>query len=232
MQHPVDASLYDYSDPFGSMAGRSYAHTGSDYITAYGEVYAIADMVIYHTGWDDFNGNYICAYVPGHDWDGVEGGLYVAYLHLASINVSEQQSVKQGQKIGVAGNTGSNSRGPHLHITMSNSDLAFLGQGAKVDPYAYIQARLGQPTPPKPAPAPKPTPVPPAPPGPPTPKPLTPAERKAAIERLRKYLREAQANLREEQAKGPLKDERKIAKYREQIARNKTRIRNIQKNGY
>jgi hypothetical protein len=147
MQHPVDPNSYDANDPFGSMSGgRTYPHTGSDYAVAFAEVYSVADAVVYHTGWNDGNGNYICCYIPGYDWkDGVQGGLYVAYLHLSSINVSPQSTVKQGQKIGVSGNTGTNSRGPHLHITMSNSDLAYLGQGAKIDPWAYIQNHLGAP---------------------------------------------------------------------------------------
>lgn len=148
MRHPVDPNSYDASDPFLSMAGgRTYPHTGSDYGVGYAEVYSIADAVVYHTGNNPGNGNYICCYVPGHDWDGVEGGLYVAYIHLSSINVSEGQSVKQGERIGVSGNSGSNSRAPHLHITMSNSDMAYLGVGAKVDPWAYIQSRLGEPKP-------------------------------------------------------------------------------------
>lgn len=232
MQHPVDASYYDSSDPFGSMAGRSYPHTGSDYAIAFGEVYSVADAVVYHTGWNDGNGNYICCYVPGHDWDGVEGGLYIAYLHLSSINTAEGATVKQGEKIGVSGNTGSNSRGPHLHITMSNSDMAFLGLGAKIDPFAYIQARLGAPVVPKPVEPPKPTPVPPTPVGPTEPTKLTPAQRNAAIKKLQGYIQIARRNLALERAKGKLKDERKIAKYREQISRNQTRIKNIRRNGY
>jgi len=232
MQHPVDASLYDSSDPFGSMAGRSYPHTGSDYVTAYGEVYAVADMIIYHTGWNDGNGNYICAYVPGHDWDGVEGGLYIAYLHLSSVNVSEGASVKQGEKIGVAGDTGYNSRGPHLHVTMSNSDLAFLGQGAKIDPFAYIQARPGKPVPPKPVEPPKPTPIPPAPTGPTEPVKLTPAEKKKAIDKLKQYIATAKKRLTLEKKKGVKADPRKLAKYRQEISRAETRIKNIRRNGY
>jgi hypothetical protein len=155
MRHPVDPSYYDASDPFGSLSGgRTYPHTGSDYTVAYGEVYSVADAVVYHTGFNSGNGNYICCYLPGFDWkDGVQGGLYVAYLHLSSINVSEGQTVKQDERIGVSGNSGTNSRGPHLHITFSNSDLAYLGAGNLLDPYAYIQAHLGAPAK---APAPKP----------------------------------------------------------------------------
>jgi hypothetical protein len=190
---------------------------------------------VYHTGWNDGNGNYICCYIPGHDWDGVEGGLYIAYLHLSSINVSEGQTVKQGERIGVSGNTGSNSRGPHLHITMSNSDLAFLGQGAKINPYDYIEARLGvpaPPAPPKPNPTPNPTPIPTPPAGPTEPKKLTPAQQKAAIDKLKQYIAIARKNLSLEQRKGKLADPRKIAKYRQQIAMNQTRIKNIRRNGY
>lgn len=234
MQHPCPPNFYDASDPFGSMAGRSYPHTGSDYTIRYGTVESVAPSIVYHTGWDSGNGNYVCVYVPGHDWDGVKGGLYVAYLHLSEIHVSKGSQVEQGQAIGISGNTGSNSRGPHLHITMSNSDLAYIGVGDKVDPYAYIQARLGAPKPP-PAPvppAPQPTPVPPGPSGPSEPKRLTPAERKAAISELRKYISEAKRKLARERARGVKADPRKIAKYREQIARNETRLKNIRRDGY
>jgi len=147
MRHPVDPNSYDASDPFGSMSGgRSYPHTGSDYGVAYAEVYAPCDGVIYHVGFNSGNGNYVTMYLTGHDWDGVAGGAYMAFIHLSSTNVSEGQAVKQGQKIGVSGNSGTNSRGPHLHITLSNSDLAHLGIGDKVDPYAYIEARPDRPT--------------------------------------------------------------------------------------
>ena len=143
MRHPVDPSTYDASDPFGSLGGgtRSYGHTGSDYGVAYAEVYAPCDGVIYHVGNNPGNGNFITMYLAGHDWDGVAGGAYMAFIHLSSTNVSPGQAVIKGQKIGVSGNSGTNSRGPHLHITLSNSDMAHLGLGDKVDPYAYIQAR-------------------------------------------------------------------------------------------
>jgi hypothetical protein len=115
---------------------------------------------------------------------------------------------------------------------MSNSDLAFLGQGAKINPFDYIQARLGAPVVPKPVEPPKPTPIPPAPVGPTEPKKLTPAQKSAAIKKLQQYIKIARKNLALERAKGKLKDERKIAKFREQITRNQTRIKNIRKNGY
>lgn len=233
MQHPVSASLYDSSDPFGSMAGRSYGHTGSDYVTAYGEVYSVDDAVVIATGWNSGNGNYVSCYLPNRDWDGFPGGIYIAYIHLSSINVSVGQTLKQGQRLGVAGNTGSNSRGPHLHITMGcNTDVPHLGLGNPLfDPFAYIQARLGAPKPPVPVPSPKPEP--PAPPvGPPTPQKLSKAEQKAAIEKLKQYVKIAKQKLARERARGVRADVRKIAQYREQIARNETRIKNIRRDGY
>lgn len=159
MQHPCPVGYYDSNDPFGSLAGgRSYPHTGSDYSLGYGStVESIANSVVYHVGYNSGNGNYVCVYVPGMDWKyGVQGGLYIAYLHLSAIYVSEGATVAEGQAIGLSGNSGSNSRGPHLHITMSNSDLAYLGIGDKVDPYALIEAvrATPAPVPPKPAPAP------------------------------------------------------------------------------
>lgn len=179
MRHPVDPSTYDANDPFGSMSGgRSYPHTGSDYAVGFAEVYSVADAIVYHTGFNAGNGNYICCYIPGHDWDGVEGGLYIAYLHLSSINVVEGSRVSQGQKIGVSGNSGSNSRGPHLHITMSNSDLAYLGVGAKIDPWAYIERRLVTPKP-----------VVPVAPAKPAPKPLTEVQKlRAQRDKLRREI--------------------------------------------
>jgi murein DD-endopeptidase MepM/ murein hydrolase activator NlpD len=211
MRHPVDPNSYDYTDPFGSMLGRSYPHTGSDYAVGYAEVYSVAEAVVVHTGWSDGNGNYVTCYLPGRDWDGVEGGCYIAYLHLSSINTQVDARLQPGEKLAVSGNSGSNSRGPHLHITMSNSDLAHLGIGAKVDPWQYIQDRLSIDKP-KPQPAPV-------------------ATRAQVIARLQKYIADAKKKLREEQRKGKKADVKKIAKYREQIARNETRLKNYRRSG-
>lgn len=144
MQHPVPPSYYDANDPFGNIRPNGRKHTGSDYGVAEGStVESVGDGVVYHVGFDPGNGNYVCVYQTGHDWDDVEGGLYVAYLHLSETFVQPNTTVVQGQAIGLSGNTGTNSSGPHLHVTFSNSDRAFLGEGSLVDPFGYIERHLG-----------------------------------------------------------------------------------------
>jgi len=131
MRHPSDYR-YDSSDPFGSTAGRRYPHTGSDYFAPIGSpVYAIANGTINHIGETSYNGKTVMQSIDGY-------GLNAAYLHLSNNSVvADGQYVTEGQVIGYSGNTGSNSLGPHLHITISNG-AAYDGLGSKIDPYAFI----------------------------------------------------------------------------------------------
>ena len=137
MQHPVPKRFYDANDPFGATAGRRYPHTGSDYGVGNGStVESIGAGLVVATGFNAGNGNYVCVALNGQ-------GLFVAYLHLSQIFVSEGSTVVEGQAVGLSGNTGSNSLGPHLHITLSDSELAYLGMGNKIDPYQWIENNLG-----------------------------------------------------------------------------------------
>lgn len=64
----------------------------------------------------DANGNYV---ILRHTISGKT--VYSFYAHLASYNVKTGQTVSKGNKIGVVGNTGTASRGKHLHFAMMNT---------------------------------------------------------------------------------------------------------------
>ncbi len=108
---PVDKFIR-ISSPFGTR--RSYGggpmtsyHEGTDFAVPAGTpVYAPADGVVMIAEPLAVRGN---AVVIDHGW-GVYSGLY----HLSEIKVTPGQQVKQGDLIGLSGNTGL-STGAHLH---------------------------------------------------------------------------------------------------------------------
>lgn len=68
-------------------------------------------------------GNYVLIKHPN--------GLKTRYAHLQSVLVKKGQTVKEGEQIGVQGNTG-NSYGVHLHYELYKN-------GVRVNPEAYIE---------------------------------------------------------------------------------------------
>ena len=62
-------------------------------------------------------------------------GWCTLYAHMASIDVRNEQTVRQGQKIGTMGNTG-NSYGAHLHFEVRNAS------DTRVNPEPYLNADL------------------------------------------------------------------------------------------
>ncbi|MER5548341.1 M23 family metallopeptidase [Streptomyces sp. NPDC002589] len=63
-------------------------------------------------------------------------GTYSQYAHLSRIDVKAGQTVKTGQRIGLAGSTG-NSSGPHLHFEIRTTPH----YGSAVDPVAFLRAK-------------------------------------------------------------------------------------------
>ncbi|MEN2741293.1 peptidoglycan DD-metalloendopeptidase family protein [Microbacterium sp. X-17] len=136
LRQPLDPpGRYDASDPFESVKDRKYPHTGSDWngVPAGTPALAIGSGVVVNKQWHSGNGNTVTVALPD--------GHFYAYLHLdrpASVNPGD--SVVIGQTIGYVGDTGTNSRGAHLHITISDLPTAFGGYGKLLDPYAFIVA--------------------------------------------------------------------------------------------
>lgn len=99
-------------------------HNGTDWAVPKGTaVYASCGGTVTKAGWGGNYGNVI--YIKHPD------GRETRYAHLSKILVSSGQSVKQGQKIALSGNTG-RSTGPHLHFEIRIN-------GSSVNALKYIQ---------------------------------------------------------------------------------------------
>lgn len=100
-------------------------HLGIDIATT-GDALAAASGNVLSATWHDSYGNYIVI-----DHGNIDGkNIKTLYAHLSSMAVSAGSAVKQGQKIGVLGNTG-NSFGVHLHFEVKVND-------ARTNPRNYV----------------------------------------------------------------------------------------------
>ena len=103
--------------------GTSRFHSGLDIAGDYGDpIRAAAGGKVIYAGWISGYGN---AVIIDHG-----GGVSSLYGHNSSLNVSEGQSVSQGQVIAYCGSTG-NSTGPHCHFEVREN-------GEPVSPYGYL----------------------------------------------------------------------------------------------
>lgn len=103
--------------------GASTNHKGIDWATPTGTaIMASSNGKVTRAGWLGSYGYVI--YISHPD------GKETRYAHLSKVLVSPGQSVKQGQKIALSGNTG-RSTGPHLHFELRVN-------GTPVNPYNYI----------------------------------------------------------------------------------------------
>jgi len=85
----------------------SFDFTGSSITPC--PILAVADGTVI---WAGNNNNDSGIYVKVRHTD----GTYTFYIHLSSVTVSKGQSVKQGQRVGIEGNTGCGTCGVHLHF--------------------------------------------------------------------------------------------------------------------
>lgn len=103
--------------------GTARYHSGLDIGGDYGDPILAADSgTVIYAGWISGYGN---AVIIDHG-----GGVSSLYGHNQSLNVSEGQSVTQGQVIAYCGSTG-NSTGPHCHFEVRLN-------GEPVSPYNYL----------------------------------------------------------------------------------------------
>ena len=121
-EDPEAPGVYYISSDYGDSEDRGYSHSGADIA---GPMYSTIVAADSGTVIATYSG---CVHNWGKSGDCGCGGSYGNYVmidhgngkwtiygHLASVDVSEGQSVSAGQQIGSMGSTG-HSTGPHLHF--------------------------------------------------------------------------------------------------------------------
>ncbi|AMM10151.1 M23 family metallopeptidase [Streptomyces albidoflavus] len=109
-------------------------HSGQDYAVSVGtDVHSAAGGTVVKAGGNGAGDGpaYGNAVVVKHT-----DNTFTQYAHLSQINVSPGQTVKEGQKIALSGNTG-NSSGPHLHFEVRTSP----NYGSAIDPAAFLRSK-------------------------------------------------------------------------------------------
>lgn len=119
-----------YSSPYGMRGGKF--HAGIDIANFGGTpILASADGKVDFAGPEPGGGGY------GLHIDLVHSdGTCTRYAHLSEFKVSAGQTVKQGDVIGIEGNTGIGS-GPHLHFEIRPGGIGY-GEGGSIDPISVL----------------------------------------------------------------------------------------------
>lgn len=122
-------------------------HRGTDFAPgAEAFIPCIGDGVVVRNGWNDALGNIL---LVDH-----KDGYYSGYSHMLKRGiVAVGTAVSRGQHVGQVGNTGSQSFGAHLHLTVGTS-LSNPEGGAVIDPVPFINARDNDSAPITPSPTP------------------------------------------------------------------------------
>lgn len=125
------------TDGFGETAGRDTPHRGTDWGkgTAGKGVIAVNDGVIVENTWNNVLGWVIVLKV---------GGWFIGYCHLDAQSMLKVGTlVKSGQRIGTVGNTGSASRGAHLHATLGKTKDSYK-IGKVYDLHKYLKTQIAK----------------------------------------------------------------------------------------
>ena len=119
----VITSPYGYRiDPF---TRKRAFHSGIDLRANYEPAYAITYGEVIRVGNDKRSGNYVTIR---------HGSLTLSYCHLSQSLVAKGTNVRPGTPIGITGNTGSRSTGPHLHLTLKDTK-----KGRVIDPSILLR---------------------------------------------------------------------------------------------
>ena len=119
----VITSPYGYrTDPF---TRKRAFHSGIDLRANYEPAYAITYGEVIHVGYDNRSGLFVTIR---------HGSITLSYCHLSQSLVAKGTHVRPGTPIGITGNSGSRSTGPHLHLTLKDTK-----KGRAIDPSILLR---------------------------------------------------------------------------------------------
>ena len=119
----VVTSPYGYrTDPF---TRKRAFHSGIDLRANYEPAYAITYGEVIHVGYDNRSGLFVTIR---------HGSITLSYCHLSQSLVAKGTQVRPGTPIGITGNSGSRSTGPHLHLTLKDTK-----KGRAIDPSILLR---------------------------------------------------------------------------------------------
>lgn len=115
--YPLRQTKLVVTSPYGwrkhPVTGARSFHNGVDLRANFEPVYAMLPGEVVSTGYEPKGGNYITLR---------HGCIHVSYCHLSFIGVKRGSSVFPGQAIGISGNSGTSTTGPHLHIAVKDDN--------------------------------------------------------------------------------------------------------------
>ena len=123
LRHLVITSPFGYrTDPF---TRKRAFHSGIDLRANYESAYAITYGEVIHVGYDNRSGLFVTLR---------HGSITLSYCHLSQSLVTKGTHVRPGTPIGITGNSGSRSTGPHLHLTLKDTK-----KGRVIDPSILLR---------------------------------------------------------------------------------------------
>ena len=123
LRHLVITSPFGYrTDPF---TRKRAFHSGIDLRANYEPAYAITYGEVIHVGYDNRSGLFVTIR---------HGSITLSYCHLSQSLVTKGTHVNPGTPIGITGNSGSRSTGPHLHLTLKDTK-----KGRAIDPSILLR---------------------------------------------------------------------------------------------
>lgn len=112
-------------------------HSGADWARPEGTpIPSISNGTVVLQQWSNVLGNVSVIRTMGAD----KVLYYIGYCHLKAEGLKVGTKVKEGDTVGLIGNTGSASSGPHLHLTVSKELKGVFGPtSVKIDPIQFIK---------------------------------------------------------------------------------------------